>query len=162
MDNTDNNAIVEQMQAQMKFVKARSRTGLIISVLFMASLLAYLGQSMWQSRKNRIEYEVSCDRILECLDQGKAREDLLIALQVIETCPDYYYAHSCLADAYLANGDVSNAFRHASIAYESYPSEAMQEELLTIRKRIENEPLKQRRPTSEFTISSDKPPTGDS
>ena len=135
MENDESNAIVEQMKTQMKFVKARSRVGLII----MFFLLAFFGQSMWESHKSSAEYEVSCENVLDCLDQGKAERALQIAQQIIKTSPDCYYAHSCLADAYLANGDVTNALKHAAIAFEFYPSEVMKKELLVIQMRIENE-----------------------
>lgn len=135
MEKDESNAIVEQMKTQMKFVKTRSRVGLIIMIF----LLAYFGHSMWKSHKYSAEYEVSCDKILDCLDQGKAEKALQIAQQIIKTSPDYYYAHSCLADAYLANGDVTNALKHAALAFEFYPSEGMEEELQIIQKRIDTE-----------------------
>jgi len=135
----NNNAIVEQMKEQMRYFKSRGRIGLIISAVFVVVFVSYLSLSTWQSREYFADDEFSCDQILDCLDQGKAQEALAVALEIIESCPDYYYAHSCLADAYLANGDVSNALKHATIAFKFYPSETMEEELQIIQKRAASE-----------------------
>lgn len=135
MEPNENSAIVEQMKTQMKFVKARSRLG----VFFMIALILFLGHSAWVSHRYDAEHEVSCDKIQDYLDQGKAEKALQIAQQIIKTSPNYYYAQSCLADAYLANGDVTNALKHAELAFKFYPSERMEQELKIIQKRIEIE-----------------------
>jgi len=142
MEGNDGQAIVEQMRRQMEFAKSRGKLGLTISVLFLVIFIAFLGHTTWQSHHYGIETEVSWDGVYEQLDQGRMEEGLRIAQQLIESSPHYYYAHSCLADAYLANGDVSNALEHYTVAFELFPSEDMEQELQAIRKRVQMEQSK--------------------
>ena len=139
MDGNDNSEIVEQMRKQMEYAKSRNRIGLPISLIFMVVLVAFLGYSTWHSHHYDVETEMSWDGVYEYLDQGEVQEGLEIAQQLIESSPQYYYAHSCLADAYLANGDVTNALKHYTTAFQLFPTEEMEKELQAIQRRLQND-----------------------
>lgn len=76
---------------------------------------------------------------LDLLDSGDPQEALTLALELIKTSDNYFYAHSCLADIYLANGNVKEAAEQYEKAYKLFPSEKMEADLKTIRKRTSTE-----------------------
>ena len=68
------------------------------------------------------------------------RQDFPMALSMAQTLvtrqPDYYWGHSYLAHIYLATGDVTNAEKEYSRAYDLFPSEENDKNLAAVRKRI--------------------------
>jgi Tfp pilus assembly protein PilF len=139
VDENEPSEIVEQMRSQMEYARSRNKTGLRISLLFMAVLIAFLAHSTWQSHQFDLGTEMSWDGVYECLDQGEIQEALEVAQELIKSSPHYYYAHSCLADAYLASGDVTNALTHYTTAFQLFPNEAMEKELQAIQLRVKND-----------------------
>ena len=139
MDENNNSEIVEQMRKQLEYAKSQNRMRLSVLLLFIVVLIALFGYSTWQSHQCEVKTEMSCDGVYECLDRGKVQEGLKIARQLVDSSPHYYYTHSCLADAYLANGDVTNALKHYTTAFQLFPIEKMEKELQAIQRRVNND-----------------------
>jgi cytochrome c-type biogenesis protein CcmH/NrfG len=80
------------------------------------------------------------------------RQDFAMALSMAKTLverqPDYYYGHAYLGAIYLAMDDVTNAETEYLRAYQLFPNEENEKELVAIRKRMAG--------TGEFKLISNE------
>ncbi len=136
MSDELNSSILQEIKRNNSFTQRRMSAYLAIIVMLFAAIV---GSSIFRSMKSNSSEHASWDAALDLLDEGKPQEALTWGQKLIRTSENYYYAHSCLGDIYLANGNVKEALKEYETAYNLFPSDKIEADLKAINKRIEME-----------------------
>jgi predicted negative regulator of RcsB-dependent stress response len=107
-------------------------------ITFAIVIIAFCTPFVWHhfEPKEKDQTQNSWQAALDLLDVGGQQEALSIGLKLIKKSEHYYYAHSCLGDIQLANGNVKEAEEEYQIAYNLFPNDKMEADLKAIKKRI--------------------------
>jgi predicted negative regulator of RcsB-dependent stress response len=129
------NVIKALKEIQTNNFKRSTRWNIIaIGVL----IIAFSTPFVWDhfESKPKEKSQNSWQAALDLLDTGEEQQALVIGLELIKKSEHYYYAHSCLGDIQLANGNVKEAAEQYEKAYKLFPNDKMEADLKAIQKRI--------------------------
>jgi cytochrome c-type biogenesis protein CcmH/NrfG len=107
--------------------------GLLLFVLAVATF--YQGFSRASSQA-----ALSWEQVRSAMGRGNLSAASSMAQTLVNRTPEDYYGHEYLGYIYLASGDVANAAKEYSRAYELFPAEERKKQLDAVRARITGSP----------------------
>jgi len=84
------------------------------------------------------EISLTWNQVEDLFDKGKYEEAEKKALILVNNNTEDYYSHACIARIYLRKGDLTNALKHAEIAYNLFPNKDNEETLEALKKLVES------------------------
>ena len=143
----DDDNINEQILKKLRLHTHLYRKRYIPIFLILIAFLAFSGIFKYYSSRNithkPIQVASSTWNYVEDLcDKGDYGEAEKQALIIVERNTGDYYSHACIARIYLRKGDLSQALKHATIAYRLFPNKDNEETLEALNKLLASGPQK--------------------
>ena len=139
-----NDAVSQEILKQLR--KANRLGWVAIGILVIFVIFACIHIHFIIAKSNKVssssQSTLSWREVRSSMELAEYDKALEITQTLIEKNPNYYYGYCYLSMIYLAKGDFAEAEENQAKAYELFPTEKNEEDLLAIRQVLQSQKAK--------------------
>lgn len=130
--------ILDEMRAHNRFNRKAAVVPLAVLVAFVCVYIPFK-EITYRRGRATLQSSASWSEARSLLDRAEYTKALHMTRELVKKTPKWYYGYSLLGSIHQTMGDLSKAEENYARAYELFPTEENEKDLLAVRKALQSQ-----------------------